>query len=30
VLKKVGDVFAAEFESIRFTPRWIDMPEEFK
>ncbi|MFB0911121.1 MAG: M20/M25/M40 family metallo-hydrolase, partial [Flavobacterium sp.] len=27
-VKKVGDVFAAEFESIGFTPRWIDMPEE--
>jgi glutamate carboxypeptidase len=27
-VKKVGDVFAAEFESIGFTPSWIDMPEE--
>ncbi|WP_035663291.1 M20/M25/M40 family metallo-hydrolase [Flavobacterium sp. ACAM 123] len=27
-VKKVGDVFATEFESIGFKSRWIDMPAE--
>jgi len=29
-VKKVGDIFASEFEKIGFTPNWIDMPEEVK